>query len=195
MSLEPERLADFWEDPSGDDPLTPQLLADSQQGWGCRYPAAYVQMMQQQNGGIPRRRFFPLEELDDLVEISELYGITREDSGIHGGRSFWVEDWGYPDLGVPLCGCPSDVHDAVFLDYSLCGPQGEPRVVHIDQECDYSMTVLADSFEAFIRGLTTEEGAERRLAAARALRQARAEARQQERPSMFQRLKNMLNGR
>lgn len=45
----------------------------------------------------------------------------------------------------------------VFLDYRECGPQGEPKVVHIDQEDDYYITPLADSFEAFIRGLVDEE--------------------------------------
>lgn len=45
----------------------------------------------------------------------------------------------------------------IFLDYRECGPQGEPKVVHIDQEYDYDITPLADSFEEFIRGLVNEE--------------------------------------
>lgn len=45
----------------------------------------------------------------------------------------------------------------IFLDYRECGPQGEPRVVHIDQEYDYKITLLADTFEEFIRGLVNEE--------------------------------------
>ena len=38
-----------------------------------------------------------------------------------------------------------------------CGPQGEPKVVHIDQECDYEITPLADNFEEFIRGLVNDD--------------------------------------
>jgi hypothetical protein len=44
-------------------------------------------------------------------------------------------------------------HDMLCLDYSLCGPKGEPRVVHVDQEFDYVITFVADSFESFVCGL------------------------------------------
>ena len=37
-------------------------------------------------------------------------------------------------------------------DYSVCGPRGEPRVVHVDPEDDAS-TVLATSIEMSLRGL------------------------------------------
>ena len=45
----------------------------------------------------------------------------------------------------------------IFLDYRECGPHGEPKVVHIDQEGNYEITPLADSFEDFIRGLVNED--------------------------------------
>src|SRR5699024_6214462 len=56
-----------------------------------------------------------------------------------------------------ICDCPSAGHDMIFLDYRECGAQGEPKVVHIDQECDYKITHLADCFEEFIRGLVSED--------------------------------------
>ena len=40
----------------------------------------------------------------------------------------------------------------IFLDYREYGPKEGPRVVHIDQELDYNIILLADSFEEFIRG-------------------------------------------
>ena len=39
-----------------------------------------------------------------------------------------------------------------MLDYSVCGPRGEPRVVHVDPEDEVS-AVLATNFEEFLRGL------------------------------------------
>lgn len=66
-------------------------------------------------------------------------------------------DWGYPDIGVAICDTPSAGHEMIFLDYRECGRQGEPKVVHIDQELDYEITLLADNFEDFIRGLVDSE--------------------------------------
>jgi hypothetical protein len=48
----------------------------------------------------------------------------------------------------------------VCLDYRACGPSGEPRVVHVDQEWDYQITIVAESFEAFIRGLEPDNAFE-----------------------------------
>jgi hypothetical protein len=39
-----------------------------------------------------------------------------------------------------------------MLDYSACGPRGEPRVVHVAAESGEA-EVLAPTFEAFARGL------------------------------------------
>jgi hypothetical protein len=41
----------------------------------------------------------------------------------------------------------------VCFDYRACGPSGEPHVVVVDQVCDYQITIVAENFEAFIRGL------------------------------------------
>lgn len=73
------------------------------------------------------------------------------------GSQFWIDEWGYPSIGVYFADCPSAGHDMVCLDYRACGPQGEPSVVHVDQECDYKITFVAPTFEAFIRGLEDAE--------------------------------------
>ena len=72
--------------------------------------------------------------------------------------NFW-EDSAYA-LKEYVSEAPSDELIASVeqeLGYKLpCGPQGEPKVVHIDQERDYEITPLADGFEDFIRGLVNE---------------------------------------
>ena len=38
-----------------------------------------------------------------------------------------------------------------MLDYRTCGPEGEPKVVHVDE--DRRPRLVAESFEAFLSGL------------------------------------------
>ena len=48
-------------------------------------------------------------------------------------------------------------HDMIALDYLDCWNSGEPSVVHVDQECDYQITKIADTYEEFIRKLEPDE--------------------------------------
>lgn len=43
------------------------------------------------------------------------------------GQQLWLEEWGYPDLGVYFADTPSAGHDMLALDYPSCGPSGEPH--------------------------------------------------------------------
>jgi hypothetical protein len=47
-------------------------------------------------------------------------------------------------------------HDMIAFDYRDCGPGGEPRVVHVDQEVGYRTTVLAPDFVSFVQALRPE---------------------------------------
>jgi hypothetical protein len=145
-------------------PFSAEMLASVEQELGYKLPAAYVALMQTQNGGIPVNTEFPTSEptswADDHIAITGLAGIGRTKTySLCGelGSQFMLDEWGYPAIGVCICDCPSAGHDMVMLDYSACGPQGEPTVVHVDQEADYAITYLAPDFEAFIRGLVNEE--------------------------------------
>jgi hypothetical protein len=62
-----------------------------------------------------------------------------------------IDEWGYPGVGVVIAPTPWRVHTAVMLDYSECGPAGEPRVIHVETETAQPGTrVLAPNFAAFI---------------------------------------------
>jgi SMI1-KNR4 cell-wall len=147
--------------------LTDETVAAVERELGYRLPASYVELMRIQNGGIPFRTNHRTTErtswAEDHIAVSGIYSIGSEKRyslcGDAGSR-FWVEKWGYPDIGIYFADCPSAGHDMVCLDYRACGPSGEPQVVHIDQEWDYKIVFVAVSFEAFIRGLEDDSAFE-----------------------------------
>ncbi|SFM36570.1 SMI1 / KNR4 family (SUKH-1) [Pelosinus propionicus DSM 13327] len=145
-------------------PPTDDLIASVEQDLGYKLPASYIEMMKLHNGGIPLNTCFPTNEptswAEDHIAITGIMGIGREKAySICGqlGSLFMIDEWGYPDFGVVICDCPSAGHDVVMLDYRKCGRNGEPEVIHVDQECDYEVTFLAKDFETFIRGLVNEK--------------------------------------
>ncbi|MFF0830247.1 SMI1/KNR4 family protein [Brevibacillus sp. NPDC003359] len=163
-------LVDFWDNSEYarksyvSAPPTDELIASIEEELGYKLPSSYLALMKQQNGGIPKNTCSPTEDptswAEDHIAISGILGIGREKSySLCGdlGSQFMIEDWGYPDIGVVICDCPSAGHDVVMLDYRACGRDGEPEVIHVDQENDYEITFLAENFEAFIRGLVSEE--------------------------------------
>lgn len=163
-------LSDFWDESDyAEEEYTcsepdDELIAEIEQELGYKLPESYIWLMKLHNGGIPIKNCFPTDSptswAKDHVAIEGIMGIGREkDYSLCGvmGSQFMIDEWEYPPIGVAICDCPSGGHDMIFLDYRECGPQGEPKVVHVDQEFDYAITPLADSFEDFIRGLVSDE--------------------------------------
>ena len=140
------------------EPFTDKTLKEIEEELGYKLPAAYVELMRAHNGGSLNRGV--LEIGDTYTVVDTIYGIGREKSYSLCGEyntKFWVEEWGYPDIGIAIAETESAGHEMIFLDYTKCGPKGEPRVVYIDQEFDYEMTVVAENFEEFINKLKTED--------------------------------------
>ncbi len=163
-------LSDFWEESEYatenhiEPPFDEEIIRSIEQKLGYKLPASYIALMHTQNGGFPTRTDFSTAEATSWSEhhiaITSISGIGSQKAysltGEMGSR-FMIEDWGYPDLGIVICDCPSAGHDVVMLDYRFCGPSGEPAVVHVDQEGGYEITYLAPNFEAFICGLVNAE--------------------------------------
>lgn len=163
-------FSEFWEQSDFavteylSEPFSDAVLAEIESELGYRLPAAYVAFMRVQNGGIPTKDICltnsPTSWADNHVRITGFFGIGRQkECSLCGGcgSRFWVQEWGYPDIGVYIADCPSAGHDMIALDYSCCGADGEPQVVYIDQERDYHKTVLAPDFASFIHGLIDED--------------------------------------
>ncbi|GAB2697493.1 hypothetical protein GCM10027037_21990 [Mucilaginibacter koreensis] len=164
-------FTDFWDDNAyalkayvEDTPPDDQLIADIENELGYKLPDSYIELMKLHNGGIPRNTCFPTQTptswAEDHVAITGIAGIGRKKTySLAGelGSQFMMEEWGYPNIGVYICDCPSAGHDMIALDYTKCGKNGDPEVVHVDQEFDYKITFLAKDFETFIRGLVSED--------------------------------------
>jgi len=160
-------LTTFWQDEEEDTPgATVEAIAAAEKKLGHKLPGSYIELLQQRNGGAPKKQCSaapPTSWADDHIMIEGIFGVG--DDGIDSednGSEFWFEEWGYPRIGVVIADCPSAGHDLVMLDYSECGTQmekGEPRVVHVDQEADpeYKVTVLAPDFATWIKNLKGAE--------------------------------------
>ena len=144
--------------------LTEDRIKEVEAALGYLLPRSYIELMQTQNGGFPKNTAAPSKEraswADDHVAITGIFGIGSDKQfSLCGslGSQFMIDEWGYPDIGVYICDCPSSGHDMVGLDYRNCGSTGEPKVVHVDQECGYKTTTLAATFEEFILSLKSAD--------------------------------------
>lgn len=162
-------FSDFWDDCDYaleeyvEEKPTDDLIKSVEEELGYKLPSSYIALMKIHNGGIPTKTCHPTKTrtswAEDHVAISGIMGIGRNKPySLCGemGSKFMTDEWEYPNIGVVICDCPSAGHDVIMLDYRKCGNNGEPEVVHVDQEYDYKITFLAKNFETFILGLVDE---------------------------------------
>ena len=166
-------LKDLWDDSSYsqenyEEPIpTDEVIAAVEAALGgYKLPASYIELMRLKNGFSLQRDFFKLANDDDFADaciwVSDIMGIGFEKRyALCGeiGSQFMIEEWGYPEIGICFASTPSAGHEMYMLDYRECGKAGIPKVVHVDQEGDYEITPIADTFEDFIKGLVIEEEA------------------------------------
>ena len=136
-------------------PVNDEDIKNAEAELGYTLPAAYIELLKNHNGGVVKKNCF-INDDDDCVYITGIYGIDRDKKySLLGemGNEFWISKVKYPPIGVIVADTISGGHDMIFLDYRECGPTGEPKVVRVDQECDYSITPLADNFGDFIKNL------------------------------------------
>jgi SMI1-KNR4 cell-wall len=163
-------LTGFWDEDEyyareyTDDPLMPEKVSLVEAALGYKLPASYIELMRHRNGGAPvkncHRSSGETSWAPDHVAMTGFLSIgsTKTYSLCGGlGSQFMVDEWGYPRIGIYFADCPSAGHDMLCLDYRSCGRNGEPRVVHVDQDRNYAVTHIADSFQAFVHGLRPAE--------------------------------------
>ena len=136
-------------------PVTDKDIKAAEAELGYTLPAAYIELLKNHNGGVVKKNCF-INDDGDCVYVTGIYGIDRDKKySLLGemGNKFWISKVKYPPIGVVVADTISGGHDMIFLDYRECGPTGEPKVVRVDQEGDYSITPLADNFGDFIKNL------------------------------------------
>ena len=159
---------DFWDkkDQTMKSPIsvTKEVVERAELELGYRLPPLYVELLKSQNGGKPVKNCIAISGSRDnhIVEVSGICGIGGQwgSESDQLGSTFFIREWGYPDIGIIIGHCPSAGHDAIMLDYSQCGPNGNPRVVHVDVETHPTPTVTVVTFEfsAFLQGLVDCDG-------------------------------------
>ena len=119
-------FTDFWDDDEYamneyiGAPPTEEMIEETERELGYKLPESYIWLMKQHNGGIPFNVCFPCDEptswADDHVAITGIMGVDKDKiyslCGQLGSR-FMIEEWGYPDIGVAICDCPSAGHDMI----------------------------------------------------------------------------------
>lgn len=136
-------------------PVTDEDIKAAEANLGYTLPVAYIELLKNHNGGVVKKNCF-IDDDDDCVYVTGIYGIDKDKKySLLGemGNNFWISKVKYSPIGVVVADTISGGHDMIFLDYRECGPTGEPKVVRIDQEGDYSITLLADNFGDFIKNL------------------------------------------
>jgi SMI1-KNR4 cell-wall len=139
-------------------PFTEAMVADVERVLGYKLPVSYIRLLRVKNGGAPKLQCYPTagtDWSDNHVRIMSLVGIGGRwgiDSAELGSRHLIREGGFPPEIGIIVGWTPTAGHDAIFLDYRDCGPNGEPRVTLVDAESGDTQ-VLAPTFEAFLRGL------------------------------------------
>ena len=133
-------------------PASEEDIAEAEKALGYKLPESYKELIRVHNGGILKKNAVTVDDTDYYAE--GLYGIDPEvENSVLSeefGHRFWIEEWGYPEIGIAIADTPSAGHDMFFLDYRKCGQEGEPGVVLIDQGFDYLIIPVADSFEEFL---------------------------------------------
>ncbi len=125
-------------------------VAKVESEFGYTLPTSYIAFLKTQNGGITKNCEYFLKYKNGKTArfaINEFFSLGEYD------LDNYIANWGYPAIGLPICDCPSAGHDMIFLDYRKNGKDGIPQVSHIDQELNYEVTILADTFEEFLTNL------------------------------------------
>ncbi|MBO5349839.1 MAG: SMI1/KNR4 family protein [Clostridia bacterium] len=133
--------------------LTDNRIKEVEEFLGYKLPKSYIELLKVQNGGYINKKH-------EICWLTAIYGIGANDKSFYGLEEefkLWIDEWGYPDIGIPFGETQSGGHDMYFMDYSSVDERGEPRIVRIDNEDNNARYLVANNFEEFINKVYNNE--------------------------------------
>ena len=128
-------------------PLTDEMIKRAENTIGYKLPQSYIELLRFQNGGVIE---------DDDCWLTVIYGIGTTADAFNGLEDMfdnWMNEWEYPDIGIPFGETQTAGHDMYFMDFRDLDHNGEPAIVHVENEGDpedIRITKVADNFKAFL---------------------------------------------
>lgn len=132
-------------------PFTSKELEETEKTIGWKLPKSYIELLKLQNGGMINHNEF------EESWLSVIYGISLNDNGLTDMYDNWINEWEYPNIGIPFGETQSAGHDMYFMDFETVDKNGEPRIVLIDNELDNNVTVVANNFDEFLTKIYNHE--------------------------------------
>ena len=128
------------------DPLTDEMIKRAEETIGYKLPASYIELLRFQNGGAI---------MDDECWLTVIYGIGKTADAFNGLEEMfdnWMNEWEYPNIGIPFGETQTAGHDLYFMDCRELDADGEPIIVQVENEDpdDIRITKVADNLAEFL---------------------------------------------
>lgn len=139
-------------------PLDDETIKKTEEQLGFKLPESYIYLMKKHNGGLLRKNYLAIKNTDGFNDLDGIYGIGEKNYSVNRQNE---DKYDHEENLISICDSNSG-HVSIYLDYSECGPQGEPRVIAIDNETsavdpDEKPWILAENFEDFVSRLCDED--------------------------------------
>ena len=125
-------------------PFTDEELKETEKAIGWKLPKSFIALLNMQNGCRINVTAF------DESWLSVIYGISLGSGGLADMYDNWINEWQYPNIGIPFGETQSAGHDMYFMDFRVVDETGEPRIVLVDNEFDNAVTVVAKNLDEFL---------------------------------------------
>ena len=134
--------------------LTDDLISRAEANIGYKLPKSYIELLRFQNGG------YISDDIDSW--LIAIYGIGPEADTPNSLEEMfpnWMEEWEYPNIGIPFGETQSGGHDMYFMDFRNLDENGEPAIVLVDVEIDPEgvITPVAKNLREFIEKVLNGE--------------------------------------